>query len=252
MSASAAAPFAGLLALAGVYALAARRSPGWPVRRIGYALVGLLALGASGSLTGGTLAVDMIGHAMIVAVAAPLLILARPLALVHRYLRPPARERLRRQERRIGGWLEPWTCWVAFIAVQWWFHLGPLAEAARGEGVVHALEHGLFFATALAFWSAALAPVPGMRRMGAPERAGYLLAAMPALDLIGAIWIGQGMEAAGVAMIGGMLPIGIAFLIVAGRAMAAEERTARTLEQRRGRGGGGSSAEPLGLEPRRG
>lgn len=229
--------------LAAFYLLAAVRSPGWPRRRIAYAVGGLAALGLAGpvgegspgvvaSLGEGSLAADMVGHAMIVAVAVPFLVLARPLALIQRRLSPPLRARVRRAELPLGRSFEPWVLWLTFIGTQWLFHLGPVAEEARADGVWHSLEHAVFFWTAVGFWIAALAPVPGMRRMGAAERAAYLLAAMPALDLIGAIWIGQGMTAAGAAMIAGMLPIGVAFFIVAARAALAEERTARLLDSR--------------------
>jgi putative membrane protein len=56
------------------------------------------------------------------------------------------------------------------------WHLPVLYEAALGHGSLHALEHGMFFATGALMWAAVIEPVPGVRWFGTGWKAAYVLA----------------------------------------------------------------------------
>lgn len=104
----------------------------------------------------------MLQHELLMLVAAPLLVLGRPLAAWTWALRPGLR-------RRVAGiirwrWLElawgvltrPVAAWALHALALWAWHIPPFFEAAlRGEGL-HILQHASFFATALLFWWAVL------------------------------------------------------------------------------------------------
>jgi cytochrome c oxidase assembly factor CtaG len=78
---------------------------------------------------------------------------------------------------------------------------------------------------AVLFW----APVLGTRRrLPDAGRAVYLFLAGPLLDLAGVWLVAQGDAAGGLAMIVGMLPIGVAAIVVTWRWISREERQARS------------------------
>jgi putative membrane protein len=55
------------------------------------------------------------------------------------------------------------------------WHLPALYQAALGHSGLHALEHGLFFASGALMWAAVLEPLPGVRWFGAGWKAAYVL-----------------------------------------------------------------------------
>jgi hypothetical protein len=73
---------------------------------------------------------------------------------------------------------------------------------------------------ALLFWT----PVLGSRRMSEGARIVYLFAAMPALDLAGVWLVARGDGPGGIAMVVGMLPMGLIALVLGWRWMTDEER----------------------------
>ncbi|MFD2420692.1 hypothetical protein [Amycolatopsis pigmentata] len=87
--------------------------------------------------------------------------------------------------------------------------------------------HGLLLVAAMWFWLPVLQPRPG-----APDaaRTVYLFLAGPSLDLAAVYLIIRGNEPGGLAMIVGMLPLGIAAVAVTWRWMAREDRLARQRE----------------------
>src|SRR6202043_3763822 len=104
----------------------------------------------------------MVQHVLLLLVAPPLIILARPWIRLWRSLplswrRPAARglgagERtrwLRRVSRTVG---RPLPSFVLFCGVLLAWHVPALFDATLRSEALHALEHGLFFATALLFW----------------------------------------------------------------------------------------------------
>jgi putative membrane protein len=204
----------------------------WPRSRTACFAAGLAVVGAGVGFDDISLPVHMAGHGVIVAVGAPLLVLARPVTLMLRALPRPAARDLAALLR--SRWLRR-LCWpplafAAFVGAQLAFHLTPLFwDALREEGL-HAAEHLVFFVTALWLWSVCLAvePLPG--RWSAWARAGLLMAAMSASDAGAVKLMVDGYQSAGVAMLASMLPLGVGAAAVAWAAILREERRARARE----------------------
>lgn len=104
----------------------------------------------------------MIGHILLAAVAAPLLIVARPLALMLWAFPRPLRKQLGRllrhlaPRRMIAALTAPILAVTLHALALWAWHMPRLYEAALDSSLVHMLQHGSLFVTALAFWVAAL------------------------------------------------------------------------------------------------
>lgn len=165
---------AGVLLVAGaVYgwsALRLRRSgaslPGWRIVAFG---AGLLLLGAAllsplDALAHGLLSAHMLQHLLLVAAAAPLLVVGAPVAALVRSLPPRARRRLASAAagplRRLGGWGSPGWLAVAFgghLVVLLAWHVPALYQGALAGSGLHTLEHATFLGTALLFWGAVAA-----------------------------------------------------------------------------------------------
>lgn len=108
----------------------------------------------------------MVQHLVLVAVAAPLLVLGEPLPPMLRALPRAARRALARVGRRgallrrILQWLvAPGVALLLHLAALWGWHLPGPYELALRHRWVHAAEHVSFVGTALVFWWAALRPV---------------------------------------------------------------------------------------------
>jgi putative membrane protein len=122
----------------------------------------------------------MVQHLLLTSVAAPLLVLGRPLTLAlgsgpgHSWVRRAVRSR----------WLavltHPVVAWVAFVGTMYAAHLGPLYEKALVSPAWHAAEHSLFLATAILFWLPVAGETPAPHRLGFGARLLYLAIAMPA------------------------------------------------------------------------
>jgi putative membrane protein len=215
------------LVLLGCYLGLARRVR-WPARRtVGFG-AGLCSLTAGLAVDDLSLSLHMAGHGLVVAVAALLLVLGRPLTLLLRALpTATARDlaRLLRSIPRAAFW--PPLALFAFVACQLVFHLTPLYGDALEDGPVHVVEHLLFLATALWLWTVCLAVEP-LPRHGWPPlaRAGLLMAAMMLADVGSVKLMVDGEPAAGAAMTGSMLPLGLAAAAIAWGAMTREERRA--------------------------
>jgi putative membrane protein len=113
----------------------------------------------------------MVQHEILMLVAAPLLVLARPLPTYLSAL--PTSWRL-----RVGGALRssllagaaralgaPFVALVLHGLIRWLWHLPVAFEAALADEWIHGLQHASFFATALLFWWSLL--------QGRYGRAGY-------------------------------------------------------------------------------
>lgn len=100
----------------------------------------------------------MVEHELLMVVAAPLLVLGRPLAAwvwaapeswrsaIGGFFHRPA---WRRPWQMLTG---PWCAWVLHALALWLWHLPALFEAALENEAVHALQHVCFLGTALVFW----------------------------------------------------------------------------------------------------
>jgi putative membrane protein len=106
-------------------------------------------------------AAHMIEHEILMALAAPLLVVGRPVAMLW-----ALSSTLRRAVGTIGrmslvagswGWLtNPPIATLLHGAALWIWHAPPLYEAALADSWVHWLQHLSFFVTAVLFWRALL------------------------------------------------------------------------------------------------
>ena len=132
--------------------------------------------------------VHMIQHVLLLVVAAPLFVVARPWIRLWRCLPLDARrwlargisqgERmapLRLLSRTLG---RPVPSFVAFSVVLLAWHVPALFDATLRSGTLHALEHTLFFCTALMFWKQVIPSPPLHTRLMAPQRVAYSIGGM--------------------------------------------------------------------------
>jgi cytochrome c oxidase assembly factor CtaG len=132
----------------------------------------------------------MTQHVLLLVLAPPLIVLAHPWIRIWRALplgvrRSLARwfargERaaprtLRAVSRTLGT---PTASFVAFNGVLLAWHVPALFEATLRSSELHALEHALFFATALMFWKQVIDSPPLHARLRSVQRVGYLIGAM--------------------------------------------------------------------------
>jgi putative membrane protein len=180
-----------LIALAlgatGAWYLARARRPPAPVSawRVGSFVAGIAAVivALASPLDGvveRSFTAHMVQHLLLISVAAPLLVLGRPLTVALRS--GPGRTWARRavRWRAFDLLTHPVVGWAAFVGTMYVAHLGPLYEAAIRSPAWHAFEHFLFLATALLFWLPVAGETPAPNRLGHGARLLYLALAMPA------------------------------------------------------------------------
>jgi cytochrome c oxidase assembly factor CtaG len=132
--------------------------------------------------------VHMIQHILLLMVAAPLLVLARPWVRMWRALpldwrrglarslgRDPRTRPLRDLVRLLGT---PAVSFALFSVVLLAWHVPALFDATLRYESLHALEHTLFLATAVMFWKQVIPSPPLRARLSAPARALYAVGAM--------------------------------------------------------------------------
>lgn len=199
-------PSAGVVVAGGLYLHAWRTRPHRPgrgrtgdvhggllrPRPLAFGL-GLLTLvvaldGPPDVFSGSSFLAHMVQHLLLQLVAAPLLLLGGPVAVVLRADPPWFRRRVLVRLLR-SRWVQlltnPVTTLAAFAAVLVGSHLSPLYELALQHEGVHELEHLGYFVTALLFWWPAIGVDPAPRRMAHPARLLYLFLAMPVMAFLG-------------------------------------------------------------------
>ena len=185
-----------LLYALGIAALWRRAGVGRGIRRIEamrFAL-GWLALAAAllspiDAWAERSFAVHMVQHELLMVVAAPLLVLGRPLeawawalpAGIQRFLAAFTRTPGLRPVWRVIT--EPVGAWVFHAIALWIWHLPLFFTAALANESVHVLQHTCFFASALAFWWSVLR---GVRAPDATSMAS-LFTTMLHTSLLGAL-----------------------------------------------------------------
>jgi len=130
----------------------------------------------------------MIQHILLLAVAAPLIVLACPWIRLWRCLPLDARRRLARDlshgrrtaplravSRTLGM---PVSGFLAFSVVLLAWHVPALFDATLRSGALHALEHTLFFLTAIMFWKQVIPSPPLHTSLVAAQRAVYAIGGM--------------------------------------------------------------------------
>jgi putative membrane protein len=130
----------------------------------------------------------MVQHVLLLVVAPPLLVLARPWMRLWRALPLGARRSLGRGvlygertaplrwvSRTLGG---PAVSFVLFSTVLLAWHLPALFDATLRSETLHALEHTLFFGAAVLFWKQVIDSPPLHASLGPPQRVAYVIGAM--------------------------------------------------------------------------
>jgi putative membrane protein len=240
---------------AALYVLAiVRRGRPWPARRTAAFASGLFVLVVS--LDSGLdvyserlASVHMVQHLALTIVAAPLLVLGAPVSLALGATRGRTRARLVRVigSAAVGALSRPVTSWLMFVGAIVGWHLSPLYEDSLRHPLLHELEHLVLLSTAMLFWAQVVGVDPLPHRLGAIGRLLYLLAAMPAMSVIG-VWLVvsstvrypaylaptralglsplRDQHIAGVIMWGGDAVLGAITLMIACGALLQEERRA--------------------------
>jgi putative membrane protein len=132
---------------------------------IGWSTLALALLSPLDALGAQLFSAHMLQHELLMVVAAPLMVLGRPLALWAWALPAPAR-------RGVGAlfhhpaWRRPWrllsaplSAWTWHAAALWLWHVPAWFDAALHHSWAHTLQHLSFLFSALLFWWTALGPV---------------------------------------------------------------------------------------------
>lgn len=153
-------------------ARAPRAAPAWRLaaHMAGVAALVLALVSPIDGLASVSFAVHMGQHVLLLMVAAPLLLLADPLAVVLWALPRRARRSVGNL-LRAGGlrtvWravISPPVAWLGSALTVWLWHLPAAYDAALGSRPLHDLEHLAFFAAGLLFWWPVVNPAPRLRR----------------------------------------------------------------------------------------
>ncbi len=120
----------------------------------GWALVGLAVLGPLHHAAERLLWAHMIQHELLMVLAAPMIVLGRPLetwvwALPRAY----------RSGAKVPGFFsDPAAAWLLHAAAIWGWHVPGAFVAAVSTSWLHLAQHASFLGTALVFWWSLLAP----------------------------------------------------------------------------------------------
>jgi putative membrane protein len=207
----------GLAALATAYARGWRRlrAAGYapPIWRPAFYALGLLTVAAAllsplDDLAVSRFSAHMAQHMLLTMMAAPLLLLGNPLPLVLWGVPPSLRRRLAVPFRRDAlprSALSALTFWPAagllHVVSVWVWHLPTLYDAATEHELVHAIEHVIFFATALLFWWPIVRPAPRLGpRLHPGLQIAYLLAATLGISAVDDQMLGGGLMWSGAHM----------------------------------------------------
>ncbi|MCG2591200.1 cytochrome c oxidase assembly protein [Ramlibacter sp. XY19] len=193
-----------MLLAAGGYALGVRRlwrnagrGRGIALRQAGAFAAGWLALAMAlvsplDALGGWLFSAHMVQHELLMVVAAPLLVLGRPLAAWAWALPAGASRAVGRWTGR-GPWsllwgalTDPLAAWALHALALWSWHVPALFDAALHDEAVHIAQHVSFLATALFFWWAVLGHDPRGRYGPGPSVA-YLFTTMLHTAALGAL-----------------------------------------------------------------
>jgi len=181
-----------LLAVA-LYRWAARRGRGrWPARRTasfigGVACIVIALCSGIDTYDERLLSVHMVQH-MILLLLAPLLLLGgQPVLLALKALPVAQRRTLAGALRRARAATGPLQCLAIFTAVVLLTHMPSFYEATLRHPALHDAEHLAYLVAGLLLWWPLLDADPvAAHRLGGLGRLIYLLAAMPAMALVGA------------------------------------------------------------------
>jgi putative membrane protein len=130
----------------------------------------------------------MVQHVLLMLVAAPLVVYARPWVRLWRALPLTGRRRLARGFLHGAGWAPlravtgtlggPAAGLVLFSCVLLGWHVPVLFDATLSSGALHALEHTLFFGAAVLLFKQVIPSPPLRARLDDAQRLLYVIAAM--------------------------------------------------------------------------
>ncbi len=128
--------------------------------------------------------VHMLQHILLLTVAPPLLLLGRPWPRMWRALPLEPRTKVARTIAH-SRWVapvrtlaQPLPAWILFNATIIGWHIPAAYDATLTSGVIHALEHAMFFFIGLLFWARVIDPGPLRPRLVWPVRIAYTGSAM--------------------------------------------------------------------------
>lgn len=143
-------------------------------------------------LGGRLFSAHMVQHELLMVVAAPLLVLGRPLA-AWTWAMSPAQRRVVGRLFQARGWSSLWTtltdplvAWALHALALWAWHIPGAFDAALENEALHILQHASFLGTALFFWWAVLGHDP-RGRYGPGHSAAYLFTTMMHTGALGAL-----------------------------------------------------------------
>lgn len=138
----------------------------------------------------------MLQHILLLVVAPPLIVLARPWVRLWRASPLEARRSLGRSfarghltwlRRLSAGLGRPLPSFVLFCGVMLAWHVPVLFDATLTSETLHALEHTLFFVTALMFWKQVIDSPPLHAPLSELQRVVYLIGAMVAMWVLAVV-----------------------------------------------------------------
>ncbi len=126
----------------------------------------------------------MAQHILLLTVAPPLLLLGRPWPRMWRALPLDPRTKVARTIAR-SRWVAPLRvlarpvpAWILFNATIIGWHIPAAYDATLTSGVIHSIEHAMFFFTGLLFWARVIDPGPLRPRLVWPVRIAYAASTM--------------------------------------------------------------------------
>jgi cytochrome c oxidase assembly factor CtaG len=158
-----------------------RSGPGRPARDrlawlfvLGWIFLALAVVSPLHALGGRSFTAHMFEHELLMLVAAPLLVMSRPLSTMIWAFPAAGRLALGRAGRSPGlrlswrGLTRPWTATALQAAALWLWHLPTLFDRALDRDGWHIAQHLSFLVSALLFWTAMLDRRQAGRAVGAP------------------------------------------------------------------------------------
>lgn len=193
-----------LLVSGGLYALGVARlwrsagaGRGIPAGRAacftaGWLAVVLALVSPLDALGGFLFSAHMVQHEVLMLVAAPLLVLGRPLA-AWAWALPPAGRRGAGRVLRGAAWSAAWraltgpvSAWSLHAVALWLWHVPALFDATLRSDAVHTLQHASFLGTALLFWWVVLGDEGRVARRAGPALF-FLFTTMLHTSVLGAL-----------------------------------------------------------------
>ncbi len=189
---------AGAFYLAGIIRLWRASAPGSGVSRrragsyaLGWVMLIVALVTPLDPLGEALFSAHMVQHELLMLVAAPLLVLGRPLA-VFVWALPLSWRRgvgaVTRARPVASVWahlMHPLSAWVIHALVLWGWHAPPLFQASVLDPTIHTIQHFSFLLAALLFWWTLLSPRD--RQGGAAVAVLYLLTTAMHTGMLGAL-----------------------------------------------------------------